>query len=100
VTALSQRGLLLRLDCSGNLAFPGVGGWPLPAAGGQRRHCSDVRPNPAFCSRLRKRSKAGKTGFTSISKRSKRGGDYATPPPSILAFHNAEIVGLRPRFLF
>jgi hypothetical protein len=31
-------------------------------------------------------AKAGKTAFASISKRSKRGGDYATPPPSILPF--------------
>src|SRR6188768_1293337 len=33
----------IAIDCPGTLHSQ-VGGWPLPAAGGQRRHCSDVRP--------------------------------------------------------
>ena len=62
--------------------IPRFGGWPLPAAGGQRRRCSDVRPTlPSAVDSESERSRLETApNLLRFDPRSKRGGTEATAP--------------------
>src|SRR6187455_734084 len=70
---------------SGNVAFPSVGGWPLPAAGGQRRRCSDVRPNLLSAVDSESEAKMTREESASLRPRGDRNGTVASHRPILVS---------------